>query len=207
MSIVLNCTRIVLYFPKIVLYFTKIVLYFTYIFVFSRKTKYLPNDCFKLLKNCFKLLKGCFKLLKDCFLLHQDCFILLKDCFLLTHFYTRDCFILHFEIVLYYTPESKKRGGAPFNCAPHVFWSLRTPARTPGRTSGVLIMRNFLKRADRVTHRKLPSGPVPEQGRHRYCCNLGLEPENSGNCNRSCAEVAQNRVQVSDVRMEATLIF
>ena len=78
---------------------------------------------------------------------------------------------------------------------------------TPDRTSGVLIMRNFSKRADRVTHRKLPSGPVPERGRRSYSCNLGLEPENSGNCNRSCAEVVQNRVQVCDVRPEATLLF
>ena len=70
---------------------------------------------------------------------------------------------------------------------------------TPDRTSGVLIMRNFLQRADRVTHRKLPSGPVPEQGRRSYSCNLGLEPENTRNCNRSCAEVVQNRVDLSGV--------
>ena len=69
---------------------------------------------------------------------------------------------------------------------------------TPDRTSGVLIMRNFSKRVDRVTHRKLPSGPVPEQGRHSYSCNLG-PPEISGNCNHSCAEVVQNRVQMSVV--------
>ena len=78
---------------------------------------------------------------------------------------------------------------------------------TPDRTSGVLIMRNFSKRVDRVTHRKLPSGPVPEQGRRSYSCNL--EPKNSRNCNRSCAEVVQNRVQVSDVcrQSSVTLIF
>ena len=58
--------------------------------ILLRKTKYLP---------------------KDCFLFHKDCFKLPKDCFLLTHFYTRDCFIFHFEIVLYYTPGSKKEGG------------------------------------------------------------------------------------------------
>ena len=95
-----------------------------------------------------------------------------------------------------------------FYCAPHVFWSLRTPARTPFRTSGVLIMRNFLKRADRVTHRKLPSGPVPEQGRHRYSCNLGSEPEIYVNCNCSCAEVVQNRLKMCDVCLSVTtLIF
>ena len=87
-------------------------------------------------------------------------------------------------------------------CAPHVFWSLRTPARTQFRTSGVLIMRNFLKRADRVTHRKLPSGPVPEQGRQSYSCNLGSEPDIFVNCNCSCAEVVQNRVQMSGVRLK-----
>ena len=51
---------------------------------------------------------------------------------------------------------------------------------TPDRTSGVLIMRNFSKRVDRVTHRKLPSGPVPEQGRRSYSCNLGLNPKITG---------------------------
>ena len=70
---------------------------------------------------------------------------------------------------------------------------------TPDRTSGVLIMRNFSKRVDRVTHRKLPSGPVPEQGRRSYSCNLCLEHENFRNCNRSCAEVVQNRVDLSGV--------
>ena len=78
---------------------------------------------------------------------------------------------------------------------------------TPDRTSGVLIMRNFSKRVDRVTHRKLPSGPVPEQGRRSYSCNLGSEPEISGNCNRSCAEVVQNRVQMSVRLSDPTLIF
>ena len=64
----------------------------------------------------------------------------------------------------------------------------------PDRASGVLIMRHFSKCVDRVTHRKLSSGPVPEQGRHSYSCNLGPEPGNSRNCKRSCAEVVQNRV-------------
>ena len=68
---------------------------------------------------------------------------------------------------------------------------------TPDRTSGVLIMRDFSKRADRVTHRKLPSGPVPEQGRRSYSCNLDLEPEIFVNCNCICAEVVQNRVKMS----------
>ena len=75
------------------------------------------------------------------------------------------------------------------------------------RTSGVLIMRNFSKRADRVTHRKLPSGPVPEQGRHSYSCNLDSEPDIFVNCNCSCAEVVQNRAQMSVCPSGATLIF
>ena len=77
---------------------------------------------------------------------------------------------------------------------------------TPDRTSGVLIMRDFLKRVDRVTHRKLLSGPVPEQGRHSYSCNLDSEPDIFVNCNCSCADVVQNRVEMS-VCPEATLLF
>ena len=84
-------------------------------------------------------------------------------------------------------------------CAPHVFWSLRTPARDSGPDQRGADLRNFSKRVDRGTHRKLPSGPVPEQGRRSYSCNLALEPEYAGNCNRRCAEVLQNRVQMSDV--------
>ena len=106
-------------------------------------------------------------------------------------------FTIGFSIVKY--PDFN--GFRRFSCAPHVFWSLRTPARTQFRTRGVLIMRNFSKRADRVTHRELPSGSVPEQGRRSYSCNLGLEPENPRNCSRSCAEVVQNRIQMSDVRL------
>ena len=64
-------------------------------------------------------------------------------------------------------------------------------------TSGVLIMRKLWKRVDRATHRKLPSGPVPEGGRRRYSCNLASEPEIIGNCNCICAEVLQNRVRMS----------
>ena len=79
---------------------------------------------------------------------------------------------------------------------------------TPDRTSGVLIMRNFSKRVDRVTHRKLPSEPVPEQGRQSYSCNSGSEPEIFVNCNCSYAEVVQNRVEMSDVCLSViTLIF
>ena len=78
---------------------------------------------------------------------------------------------------------------------------------TPDRTSGVLIMRNFSKRVDRVTHRKLPSGPVPEQGRRSYSRNLGQELENTRDFNRSCAEVVQNRIELSGVCPSVTLRF
>ena len=40
---------------------------------------------------------------------------------------------------------------------------------------------------------------VPERVQYRFSCYLVSEPENFGNCNRSCAEVVQNRVRLSDV--------
>ena len=39
--------------------------------------------------------------------------------------------------------------------------------------------------------------PVPKQGRGRNRCKLAPEPEIFGNCNCICAEVLQNRVQMS----------
>ena len=109
-----------------------------------------------------------------------------KVLFLKSHFHKYNFWILSNKIILLLI------------IAPRMFFgACEHQHGTPDRTSGVLIMRNFSKRVDRVTHRKLPSGPVPKQGRRSYSCNLGLEPENVRNCNRSCAEVIQNRIQMS----------
>jgi hypothetical protein len=85
-----------------------------------------------------------------------------------------------------------------FNCAPHVFLSLRTTQHDfGGRPSGVLIKRKLWKPADARTYGEYASKPIPEPARCSYRSYLLPEPEILATAKSSCAKGVPKRSQMS----------